>query len=93
MFQTTSVTEGTSDNWSIDIWITNKSETTGFEFVNYLQNHLTPEHRTIMLKIKNYFHRKGLLRNGLSSKIYKAVVEEKVQTIDDFEVYLSQNHL
>ncbi|MFX1254851.1 MAG: hypothetical protein ACFFCZ_24790, partial [Promethearchaeota archaeon] len=39
---------GTSDNWSIDIWITNKFETTAFEFMNYLQDQLTPEHRKII---------------------------------------------
>ncbi|MFX1250592.1 MAG: hypothetical protein ACFFCZ_03170 [Promethearchaeota archaeon] len=61
--------------------------------MNYLQDQLTPEHRKIILKIKDYFYKKGLLRDGLSTRIYRAVLEEKIRTIDDFEVYLSQTNL
>jgi len=78
-----------SGNWSIDIWITNYVEATGFELVSRLKQELSPEHREAILRIKHEYHRKGKLRDGLSTLIYKAVVDKGVRTEEGFAQLLS----
>lgn len=77
--------KGISGDWSIDIWITNNSETTGFRELDYLREMITPEHREIIMSIKTHYHQMGLLRNGISTLIYEAVVKKGVKNIHEFE--------
>ena len=81
----------TSGTWSIDIWITNNPETTGFNLVDTLEKTITSEQRDSILRIKEYYFRQGLLRNGLSRLIYEAVCEKGVKSIAQFEEFLSKN--
>jgi hypothetical protein len=60
----------------------------GFEKTKILKEKLTEEQRSAILKLKEYYHNLGVLRNGLSSRIYDAVFYHDVKTIQDFKEYL-----
>lgn len=79
---------GTSGNWSIDFWITKSEKTTAFDKIEEINQKLTPELKSEILNIKEYFLNKGLLRDGLSAVIYDAVLNEKITNIGDLEAYL-----
>ncbi len=76
---------GPSGDWSIDLWVTDREETTAFATVGELRAALTDETREAILAIKRHYHRLGLLRNGLSNRIYEAVTRHDVRTVEDFE--------
>jgi hypothetical protein len=79
---------GPTGPWDIDIWITNEVSSTAFESTKILQEELTPIQRESIIEIKEYYHSLGVLRNGLSSRIYDAVVNYGVRTVQDFKNYL-----
>jgi hypothetical protein len=79
---------GASGNWSIDIWITNSLETTGFDLVDRLKAAIGPQHREVILELKRYYHRRGRLRDGLSALIYEAVVDGGIQNRTEFEQFM-----
>lgn len=79
---------GPSGVWSIDIWITNRVETTAFDYTRALLQRLTPEHRAAILAIKRAYHARGELRDGISRRIYDAVVDKGVRDEDEFRRYL-----
>ncbi|MHB8927504.1 MAG: hypothetical protein ACYC9Q_07580 [Bacillota bacterium] len=76
---------GPTGDWSIDLWLTDREETTGFATVRELRAALTPETREAVLTIKRHYHRLGQLRDGLSSRIYEAVTRQGARTVEDFE--------
>jgi hypothetical protein len=76
---------GDSGDWSIDIWVTDRPETLGFGLVETLLGALNEERREAIIAIKRHYHERGLLRDGLSTRIYKAVVEDGVRTVEEFE--------
>jgi len=76
--------------WAIDIWITDRPETTGFALVERLNRELKGEHRQAILAIKRHYHAEGKLRDGLSAQIYEAVANHGVRTVDDFERFLAR---
>lgn len=76
---------GSSGPWSIDIWVTDKIETTGFELTDHLLEHLDQRQRRTVLDIKRYYHDRDLLKHGLSTLIYSAVVIDGVKSVDEFE--------
>lgn len=72
--------------WSIDFWVTTDEKTTGFADVQKLLKDMTQEHKEIIVQIKNeYCSKFGDTSNGLSPKIYQAVVYEGVK---DFETFM-----
>ncbi len=73
-----------SGNWSIDIWITNDRRTTAFDFVQQMNAELTDAQRHTILQIKQHFFQLGELKDGLSLKIYQAVVEKGIRTVEEF---------
>ena len=77
-----------SGRWSIDMWVTNRPEATGFALVDTLRDKLTPDTREAILSIKRHYHESGHLRDGLSTTIYKAVVEHGVSTPQEFDRFL-----
>jgi len=79
---------GPSGNWSIDIWITDRVETNGFATVENLQRQLTDEHRQAIIQIKREFHAQGELRDGLSSLIYEAVLDNGVRGVEEFRRFV-----
>lgn len=76
---------GRSTDWSVDIWVTSDRSTTGFEELDQYQEMLNQETRKIILEIKHHYFEKGLLRDGLSSKIYRAVLKEGVSNLGEFK--------
>ena len=80
---------GASGIWSIDIWVTDRVETTGFALVDRLKQELQPEHRKAILMIKEAYHRRGKLRKSLSAMIYRAVIDNGVRSIEGFRQFLS----
>ena len=69
---------GASGNWSVDIWLTTRPETTGFKLVDYLEKVLNPEQREAILRIKDHYYQRGQLRDSMSTLIYKAVVNKDI---------------
>lgn len=72
------------DHWSIDIWVTNEQGTTAFDYVRQLNDELTMKQRSIILKIKAFFYKQGLLRDGLSLRIYQGVINYDVNSVEEF---------
>jgi hypothetical protein len=75
---------GPSGNWTIDIWVTKDWITMGIENTEQVNAALTPENREIILRIKQHYYEKGLLRDGISSVIYDSVLNG-VTTVEEFE--------
>ncbi|MHA1924435.1 MAG: hypothetical protein ACXABV_00960 [Candidatus Thorarchaeota archaeon] len=84
---------GESGPWSIDIWLTTDVSTTGFGLVDELEESLDEGMREVVLSIKRHYHIRDLLQNGLSSLIYRAVTEGRVQNANEFEQWLAQTQL
>jgi hypothetical protein len=83
---------GTSGDWSIDIWITSQVETTGFSFVEHIQRELLPVHRSAIMDIKRSYHDQGLLRDGISMRIYQAVLDYGVRSVKAFHHFLDEQN-
>jgi hypothetical protein len=79
---------GHSATWSIDLWITNDPSATAFEFTDHLLQVLKPAQREAILEIKQACHQKGLLRDGLSKKIYEAVVNHGIRGLESFQKHI-----
>lgn len=84
---------GESGPWSIDIWLTTDVSTTGFILVDELEESLDEDMREVVLSIKRHYHIRDLLQNGLSSLIYRAVTEGRVQNANEFEQWLARTQL
>jgi len=84
---------GESGPWSIDIWLTTDVSTTGFGLVDELEENLDEDMREVVLSIKRHYHIRDLLQNGLSSLIYRAVTEGRVQNANEFEQWLARTQL
>ena len=74
-----------SGNWTIDIWLTTDRATTAFDHAERILSQLTPEKRKIILALKEHYHKRGKLRDGISSVIYKAVLNG-VRNVEEFEI-------
>lgn len=84
------IIRGQSTEWSIDIWVTSDSSTTGFEETMRIREKLNEENRKIILKLKRFFHSKGQLQDGMSSIIYRAVLDEGISSLQEFQDYLER---
>ncbi|MFX1416468.1 MAG: hypothetical protein ACFFC0_06625 [Promethearchaeota archaeon] len=85
--------QGDSGPWSIDFWLTTNVSTTGFELVEALEDNLDDEQREAILNIKRHYHIRGLLQNGISNLIYRAVAEDEVRDLSQFEQWLSKTRI
>ena len=85
--------QGESGPWSIDIWLTTDVSTTGFALVDEMEETLDEGLRETILSIKRHYHIRDLLQNGLSSLIYRAVTEGRVQNANEFEQWLARTQL
>lgn len=83
---------GAKHNWYIDIWMTDKSEYTGFGQVEFFEHNLTEKQRKIILEIKEYYNRLDMLNDGFSSIIYEAVLNENIINRTQFEQYLRKKY-
>ncbi len=82
---------GPSGPWSIDIWITDNPTITGFALLHDLKGRLSPQMREAILEIKAHYNALGMLRNGLSRRIYYAVADHGVLTLEDFERFAASD--
>ncbi len=81
---------GFTGPWSINLWLTTDISATGIEKTKKLQELLTAPQRKIIMHIKTALHQKKLLSQGLSTKIYQAVIGHSVTTPQGFFAYLKQ---
>ncbi len=61
------------------------AETTGFALADRLARELTSEHRTAIMCIKQALHQQGRLCDGISTRVYLAVVDAGVRSFEEFE--------
>lgn len=83
---------GRSGSWSMDVWITSNRDMTGFEAANTLHDRLDPDSRRIIMCIKSHYHGQQKLRDGMSTRIYDAVLDGGVRSVKEFEEYLIEEH-
>ena len=76
---------GPSGLWSIDLLVTDHAETTGFALSERLARELTTQHRTVIMSIKQALNAQGRLRDGISKRVYLAVLEGGVRSFDEFQ--------
>lgn len=76
--------QGDSGDWSFDVWLTHRRDRTGFSDAKRLSDDLTDEQREAIMKIKRYAYDRGLLSNGFSTKIYDAVLNHGVLSVEAF---------
>ena len=81
---------GRSADWSIDIWITSDVSTTGFEDTERIRSLLNEDNREKILELKRFYFRKGELHDGMSSIIYRAVLDEAISNLEEFPKYLEE---
>ena len=81
--------QGKFRSWDIDIWISDKPDSFAFEQTKSILSKLTVEDRRTIMEIKRHFYKLGQLRNGLSHKIYNAVLDHNVKNIYEFEKILA----
>lgn len=81
---------GSSGDWKIDVWITNRADTVRFEETARLAEALTPEQRRAILEIKRHYHARGELLGGLSTRIYEAALHGGVRSVEGFEKWQEQ---
>ena len=53
--------------------------------VERLRASLTPERRETILAMKRHYHAEGRRRDGMSHRIYLAVLGRGVRTVEEFE--------
>lgn len=82
---------GPSGGWTVDIWITDRRETTAFDLVERLTRVLTQAQRESIMRIKRTFCERDAYVAGLGCRIYAAVVDEGISTIGEFDRFLAQN--
>lgn len=76
------------NNWNIEIWITTDVNYTGFKMKKELKERLDDDKRNTVLSIKKYYNQKGLLHGEMSSEIYRAVLYNNINNIDEFKEYI-----
>lgn len=79
---------GESGLWSIDLWLTTNPQYICFDYIQNLKKSLTPKQRSLIMKGKKHFHEHRLFKAGISRKIYNAVSEKNIKTLDDLITYI-----
>lgn len=73
--------------WKIDIWF--MSHSTAIDVMQGVEKKLNNENRSVILKIKNEMRDKTTYGKQVSGMdVYKAVLDEGITTLEDFEKYL-----
>jgi hypothetical protein len=81
---------GAGIEWNFDLWFL-QEQTTQFDLedIRSMPPRLTPEARLAILRIKEARH--GLERDRRSFRIYEAVLDHGVRTLDEFGRYLERS--
>ncbi len=83
-------------NWDIHITFTNKNGdylTDSYKFLVDYQDRLTDDDREVIKRLKQHYLRINALKNSISYYIYRAVLDEGISSLSDFEKYLKDNNL
>lgn len=78
--------------WEIDLFFSRVKPDSAFHY-KWIKPLLTKEKLKIILKLKNYYLKRKLLRMGMSYQIYEAVLKNKVKTTKEFEDFLKTKNL
>lgn len=79
----------TEERWKIDVWFLPPRKPDGENYNEWIKNKITDENRLIILSIKNKVAINPKYGKEIFSiDIYKAVIENGVQNLDDFKKYL-----
>ena len=78
--------------WDIDIWVSDKLESIAFENTKTIQSKLTTQNRRTIIGIKQHYYKLGQLRNGMSHRIYQAVLDHNVSSLNEFERFLATTY-
>lgn len=82
--------------WTIDVTLVEPSSDflrDAYVFYKQFGLKFTPEKQKIIVKLKRYFLKRGLLHNSMSYYIYRAVIDEDAKSIKDILNYLKQNKI
>ena len=75
------------NNWNIEVWITSDINYTGFKMKEELKKRLDDDKRDTIISLKKYYNEKDLLHGEMSSNIYRAVLYNNINNIDEFKEY------
>jgi hypothetical protein len=81
---------GASGEWTIDIWITNRSDKTAFAQTERLKRALTPTQRARIMAIKRALVQEGAYPAGTGLLIYQAVTEQGIDSVAAFRAHLHE---
>ena len=79
--------------WHVDVWVTSDPENTGVRPTRWVRRRLTPTLRRAILKLKRYYAERDMCRFGMSSELYRAVIEHGVRTPKQFLDYARTHQL
>ncbi len=80
---------GAESDWKIDISFWLDEGVRSEQIHNMIEQQLTPETRLIILRIKDVWWKQPSYRQEVSSvDIYDAVLQHRVRTLDEFDLYL-----
>ena len=74
--------------WNIEVWICNSEKFVGFNMREKLRNQLNEDKRKIIMNLKNYYYKRGVLQGEMSTLIYNGVLDGNVRDIESFQKYL-----
>lgn len=76
------------NEWQIEIWMSNRKSTVGFKLKYDLRKFLDDDKRRVIMELKQYYYKKGLLYGQMSTMIYNAVLFNNVTNLDEFKNYI-----
>ena len=79
--------------WHIDVWVTRDPENLGVKPTRWVRRRLTPALRRAILKLKRHYAERDMCRFGMSSELYRAVIEHGVRTPRQFLEYARTHEL
>ena len=82
--------------WTIDITTTQKGKNPKLDsvlFLKELKSKLNNNKKEVIIKLKRYFFKMGLLHNGMSYYIYRAVIDYGAKSEKEVLKYLRKNKL
>jgi len=79
--------------WHVDLWVTRDRENLGTGPTRWVRRRLTPGLRRAILKLKRYYAARDMCRFGMSSELYRAVIEHGVRTPRQFLEYARTHQL
>lgn len=80
---------GNENTWKIDIWFVKRENARSLKTTEMIKSQLTEQNKKIILEIKNNLYKEEGYRKIFSAlDIYKAVLEERVGSVTEFNKHL-----